>query len=106
MPKKSKKTQSNRTQSKKNEEQKPNDRCACGSKKKYKKCCKNKKIVDVAEAPYIASSQLFDDFKIGVKSEIATNAASWLANTKVKKKDIFFYLLLCLLNNKVGLFNL
>jgi hypothetical protein len=46
--------------------------------------------VDVAEAPYIASSQLFDDFKIGVKSEIATNAASWLANTKVKKKDIFF----------------
>ena len=23
--------------------QKPNDRCACGSKKKYKKCCGSKK---------------------------------------------------------------
>ena len=27
----------------KTKKQKPNDRCACGSKKKYKKCCGSKK---------------------------------------------------------------
>ena len=33
-------TDENKSKTKK---QKPNDRCACGSKKKYKKCCGSKK---------------------------------------------------------------
>ena len=37
---KKKTTDENKSKTKK---QKPNDRCACGSKKKYKKCCGSKK---------------------------------------------------------------
>ena len=31
----------------KTKKQKPNDRCACGSKKKYKKCCGSKKEIKI-----------------------------------------------------------